>query len=641
MAPPTPLRSGEVLPLSHPREESDPYAAHLLALIESADDLSSWSDSLAAAAPSWPDSYHLHPARANVLRTLPLPDDASVLELGARAGALTRYLGESSALVDALELDPALAAVAAVRCADLEAVQVRTGWIDTVPDEPAYDVIVAIDVLNEIHDSGMTIASFLTRCRGLLRPAGLIVLAVDNLDGLGLILGDRPPRLPIDGNRRAPALAPSEVDSAARSAGLESVTLSAFPDHRHTQLLFSYERLAEVAPALLAELPKFTNPPLVRPHVDPEAERERWISTLGDGTADGHASSIVILASDAAPTIEDAAAFWSLGRAAAQSACNRIRREQGTPVVVRDRAFPDAPPLDTPLRLRPHTEPVVDGVPLVRVLTEETRLERVRELLVAWSDLVGSSCAVDGEPVPWDLIPRNILVLPDGSMNPVDQEWQRDGADADLVRARGWFWLAADLLGSPHPPWWLMGATVGEAAHYLRRLTGAEPDPFWLDQFIRREADDAACVAPVTTRHSRSFHAHKNRGALMSVSDSRGSQEGPTSPPEPVDDESLAALRGVLSAVSEENVALREQLRALELDRRHTALVHRDYVLGLNFELETLRERMASTQLTLRRSRLKVKGLQKKIADMRASSTWRIGRMIVSPIARLRGKSSS
>lgn len=640
MAPPTPLRSGEVLTPARPQASSDPYAAHLMALIEAADDVSSWSDSLAVAAPAWPDSYHLHPARANVLRTLPLPEQATVLELGARAGALTRHLGETSALVDALELDPAMAAVAAARCADLDTVQIHIGWIDAVPEEPAYDVIIAIDVLDEIHDSGMTLESFLARCRALLRPSGIVVMAVDNSHGLGLILGDRTPKLPFAGNRRATTCTTSELDSAARATGLETVTLSAFPDHRHTQLLFSHERLAEVAPALLGELPKFTHPPLVRPHLDPDAERQRWLATLGDGTAEGVASSIILLAGDTAPVVEDAAAFWSLGRAAAQSACNRIRNEDGAPVVIRDHAFPQAPPVDLPLRLHPHTEPVVQGTPLVRVLAAETSLARARDLLFAWSELVGEA-EVDGSSVPWDLIPRNVLVLPDGTMQAVDQEWQRDEADADRVRARGWFWLAADLVQSPTRPWWLIGTTVREAAQHLRRLSGAEPDPFWIETFIRCEADDAACVAPTTTRHSRSFHAHKNRGALMSVSQSGGSQEASASPTDPVDDDSLAALRGVLAAVSDENDLLREHVQSLELDRRHMTLVHRDHVLGLNAELEILRERMASTQMSLRRSKLKATRLQKKVADMRASSTWRIGRMFIAPIARLRGSSSS
>lgn len=639
MTAPTPLRSDEVQRLPRPDSSSAPYAAHLMSLVESVGDASSWSDELALAAPTWPDSYHLHPARANVLRTLPLPPGAAVLELGARAGALTRYLGETAALVDALELDPAMAAVAAVRCEDLPTVQVRTGWIDDVPVAGVYDLIVAVDAVEDIHDHGMTIESFLQRCRDLLAPGGIVVLAADNERGVRRLVGDIAPRVPDGSDRRATPVDSTELGHAARRAGLESMTLSAFPDHRFTQTLFAPDRLADLAPALLTDLPKFESTRIAPPHIDPGAEKRAWETLAARGDADGHANSSVLLAGETRPATDDAAVFWSVGRTAGQSACNYVRREDGAPVVVRTHTFPDAPRVDGRLRLHPHTEPIVDGVPLDRVLATESDLARARDLLVAWAALVDDM--VDGqEVVPWDLIPRNILLRADGSMAAVDQEWVIDGASADVVRSRGFFWLATDILAAPARPAWAMGHNAAALADFLRRLTGEASDPFWLTAFIDREAEDAAFVAPSGPGQTRSFHARKNRGALMSISQSRGREQHVVDHDEAPDSPAVAAMREVLASLSEENEQLREQITDLEMKRRHVALVHRDHVLGITSELETLRERMTSSQLQLRRSREKATALQTSVKDMRASATWRLGRLLLAPLSRLRGSSS-
>jgi SAM-dependent methyltransferase len=622
----TPLRS---MPLPTPPPvdpATDPYAAHLLDLVLRTTDRSSWSDELALAAPTWPDSYHLHPSRANVLRTLPLPADAAILELGARAGGLTRYLGENAATVDALELDPALAAVAAARCAGLDGVHVRLGWIDAVPDHSAYDVVVAIDVLAEIADHDMTLEAFVTRCRSLLRPGGLLVMAADN-------------SVPVpDG--RATTIAAGDLESAVRAAGLVPATLSAFPDHRHTQLLFSPTRLAELSPVLVTQLPKFALPPAAPTFVEAGAQQRLWSSSVAEGTADTRANSVVVLAASTEPALADAATFWSIGRAASQSACNRVRVQDGEPVVIRARAYPRAPEPDAPLRLRPHTEPVVDGISVSHALAQETSVARARDLLVRWTDFVRSWSDGDAD-VPWDLIPRNVLVLDDGSMAAIDQEWHLDGATAELVLARGWFWLAEELVSSPTPPPWLARGTVARTADVLRGLSAVAPDPFWLEELISREADQAAYVAPSHPGHSHAFQARKNRGALMALSRSGDNQPASTPQSPSGDAEESAALRALVASLTEENEALRERVRALELDARHVAMIHRDHVLGLDAELETIRERWRIAQQSLRRAKAKNTGLQKELTAMRQSTTWRVGRRVIAPIARLRGSSAS
>jgi len=630
----TPLRRVELPELPAIDPQADPYADHLLAIVRRTADLASWSDELALAAPVWPDSYHLHPARANVLRTLPIGPEAVVLEIGARAGGLTRWLGEVAAVVDALELDPALAAVAAARTADLDPVQVRVGWIDSVPDEPAYDVIVAVDVLNEIDDHGLTLPAFVERCGALLRPDGLLVMAADNTESVAALLGGRTPRVPV-GSGRAATVSPHALVKAASAAGLQSLTLSAFPDHRHAQLLFTHSRLASPGHHLLAELPKFSTPPGPRSLLDDGVQHDKWRSLVADGEAEGHAGAVVLLAAASEPALDDAATFWSVGRAAAQSACNRVRLVDGDPVIIRTRAFPEVPDTGLALRLRPHTESVVQGSSVTHLLMQETSVSRARDVLVAWNDLVGAT-AVDGS-VPWDLIPRNVIVQSDGSMHPIDQEWKLDASDADIVRARGWFWLAQELTGAPTPPAWLPPGTVGSTARALRHLSGAKPDPFWLEEFIDREAAQSALVAPRSPLISHAAQSHKNREDLMALShsgDNRPTRDDTAS----TDPESVDTLRSLLAAVSEENEALREKIRVLEIAQRRADLAHRDHTVGLVAESEAVHDRLARAQRESKRHKDRAIKLQKQVTALKSSSTWRIGQLLVRPAAAIRGR---
>lgn len=629
----TPLRSTELPPPPSVDASTDPYAAHLLDLIERVDDLSSWSDELAVAGAAWPDSYHLHPSRANVLRALSISSDARVLELGARAGGLTRYLGERSALVDALELDPALATVAAARCRDLDGVQVSVGWLDVVPERSAYDLVVAVDVMSELADHDMTLTDFVARCRSILTPDGVLVMAADNGESLSAALGGRHRPVPVPGGGPAVVRA-DDVESAVTAAAMQSMTLSAFPDHRHAQIMFSHPQLAEIGDGLLADLPKFDAPPTGSTHADPAAQQRLWTAMVADGTADGRANSFVVLASVAAPTLDDVATFWSIGRSAANSARNRVRYEAGRPVIVRERAHPEAE-THAPLRLRPHTEPVVEGISISDLLRRDVTLLRAHEILSQWVRLVRSH--PEGA-VPWDLIPRNVLVRPDDSMEAIDQEWELDGATTDGVLARGWFWLANELVSSPRRPSWLTPGSVGRVAQHLRQISGVEQDPFWLETFYSQEADQSAYTFPICPPNSHASQSHKNRGDLMALSQSGDSRNASPDVAPPADPESVTVLHSMIASLGDENDTLRAHIRSLELQQRRAALVHRDHAMGLVAEAELVRDHLARVQRESRRHKERTVTLQKQIAAIKSSTTWRIGRLLIRPFAAITGK---
>src|SRR3954447_20522679 len=75
----------------------------VLGIAGAARDRSAASDEMVRAAVGWAQRYHFDPARANIVRCLDLSPSARVLEIGAGCGPITRYLGETCALVDALE----------------------------------------------------------------------------------------------------------------------------------------------------------------------------------------------------------------------------------------------------------------------------------------------------------------------------------------------------------------------------------------------------------------------------------------------------------------------------------------------------------------------------------------------------------
>jgi hypothetical protein len=636
----TPLRerSSPVLPAdvtgSSPVDE-DSLVGRLRSIVEATPDLSSWSDQLAAQSSSWPVSYFLSPVRANILRGLPLPRHGAVLEIGARAGALTRALGEEYSLVDSLEPDEAMAGVAAARCADLRTVEVRLGWLDSVPAEPVYDLVVAADVLGELAQRRMSIEDFLTMCRARMAPGALLVLCADNADSVRHRSGALPPEAGIAAPVRPSSLTLDELRVAVTAAGLEVSTASAFPDHRHTQVLFDDAALTAVDPLLLEALPHFPSPPYAAPPVRPELEGTLWSSAVAAGKAHHHANSIVALISDSAPPSIAPATYWSLGRAAALSACNRIRVQDGVPVVDRQHAFPGAPPADGPLALHAHVEPYIRGQSLVAHISDAPNATVARELLREWVLLVeGFAPAAE---VPWDLIPRNVIVDAAGALNPIDQEWALETATAASVVRRGVFWLVSDLVGTGPLPGWLRGRTHGEMADFLLRLSGQDAPVDWLATFVQEEGAATSFVGPLNPPRTHLQIERQNGRILSAISQSSpdAQRDGGDGQNNPVDS---AALQDVVDSLLATNEELRRQLEELDRQRRHDALTQRDHAIGITAEMEVLRDRIGSAQSAQKLAMVKVRRLRKRVASMEASATWRIGRMVVGPLARLRGR---
>jgi 2-polyprenyl-3-methyl-5-hydroxy-6-metoxy-1,4-benzoquinol methylase len=172
--------------------DGDEVEQHLLSLIGHASDLSVLSDELRQHCTDWPSLYYLSGARANLLRPLDTHLTGDILEIGAGCGAVTRFLGECGANVLALEGSPRRAQIARSRTRDLTNVTVMSEAFDRFDIEHKFDVVTLIGVLeyaNLFTPGDNPHLTMLKRVRNLLKPNGVLILAIENQLGLKYFAG--------------------------------------------------------------------------------------------------------------------------------------------------------------------------------------------------------------------------------------------------------------------------------------------------------------------------------------------------------------------------------------------------------------------------------------------------------------------
>jgi SAM-dependent methyltransferase len=288
-------------------EYRDGAEQRVFELVSGAVDLSSTSDELAAQATTWAERYHLATGRANLLRPFTLPREATVLEIGAGCGAITRLLGERCAAVDALEPVLARARVARSRTRDLAHVEVFVGSLEDIPAEAAYDLVVVVGVLEYVGEGAVDLApqaEFLRRIGAVLKPAGALFLAIENRLGVKYLAGsgEDHTRVVYDGVEGYPRGAPvrtfsrSELTGLLCGAGLTPTFYSAFPDYKLTRTVLSDE-LYEVEPSLAWRIPQFPSPDRSGVLARGVNEERLWRALVDDGIGANFANSFVVTAS--------------------------------------------------------------------------------------------------------------------------------------------------------------------------------------------------------------------------------------------------------------------------------------------------------------------------------------------------------
>lgn len=477
----------------------------VLRIVSAAEDLSSGSVEMMLSAVGWAQRYHVDPARANVLRGLDLPPTARVLEIGAGCGAITRYLGETCAVVDALEPVRSRAEAAAARNRDLPGVQVIVGELDDVPSVEAYDVIVVIGVLEYVGNGTADRApylDFLAGIRDRLLPGGSLVLAIENELGVKYVVGspeDHTNRVfdSIEGYPRggkARTFSRRALEELMVDSGLTPATRIAFPDYKLTRVVFG--DMPEAARSLLHRIPRFPSPDwrTARPRL--ADEHAVWRRLVEAGLEAEFGNSFLVLAGKNGPSAlwpaEQAAAFYTSDRVKHLNTATVVQRSGDSVVFSRTSDGSGDPAAD--VRVVDTEAAFERGSDLTEVLAEQGP-GGFATFAPHWLDLIDEAMSTDPASAI-DVVPHNLIVRDDGTLRVIDVELTHAGVTRERVVRHGVFWLAVRATSLAVPERWRPAETVGDVMRALGVHAGLPADGSWIEQAILDEVDLLAAVRP-------------------------------------------------------------------------------------------------------------------------------------------------
>ncbi len=227
----------------------------MLAALKNTEDVSLDSEELMQKVRDIPSYHHLGVGRSAILRCLDLPAESRVLELGAGCGAITRYLGETFACVEAIEESPIRAEIARERCRDLENVSVLCEDLRNERFAPNYDIAVIVGVLEYApvfiypeeapRDACLRL---LELAKSALDSNGYLVLAIENRIGLNYWAGapENHTGRPYDGVHEYPnagspiTFTRKELQKLLADAGfLRTAFYYCFPDYHYARTILS------------------------------------------------------------------------------------------------------------------------------------------------------------------------------------------------------------------------------------------------------------------------------------------------------------------------------------------------------------------------------------------------------------------
>lgn len=471
--------------------------------VEMATDRSDMSDELAQLGSSWPAYADCARDRGHLLRALDLRPDLRVLEVGAGCGAVSRFLAERCAVLDAVEPNPKRAAIAAQRLSGLSGARVLTGDLAAVPLEPAYDLVVLVGVLEYIggwkgRDDRV---AFLSSIAQRLLPGGQVACAIENRLGVGYLAGgpDDHSGLLFQGIEDHPrpstarTFSRTELEALFTAAGLHPETLGVFPDYRFPRLVFHRRLLEGPARPLAWRVPRFPTPP----HPSYTAarvldERRAWRSLVEAGVGLEFANSFLVLAGRDAPQAmwpaQQLAAFYTTGRRRRYLTETRVIDRAGGIELVRTRLTPASD--DDRYLQRGYTAPYHDGPTLLELLAEADDAS-LRVWLQRYVELLERELHDTEGGVPFDLWPDNLIAV--GSQLVVaDHELVHRAMPAEEVLPRGLLLTALELADRTPPDRWSVG-TVRELVDELADAAGVER-PGSLAPVIDRQAE---CLADI------------------------------------------------------------------------------------------------------------------------------------------------
>jgi len=436
--------------------DGDVVEQRILDIVRNCSDPSVFSDELAQAISDWPSQYHLGCGRINLLRPFRHLLTGSVLEIGCGCGAITRALGEFGADVVALEGSSVRAEIAVARCRGLDNVAVVCDSFDTFESAERFDVVTLIGVLEyarqyfPVKAGQDPVVATLARARAMLKPGGVLLLAIENQLGLKYFAG-RPedhngvPMYGIEdlyGSVDAVTFGKQELTGLLSTAGWSHQRWwYPFPDYK-----FPISILSEAGVRTSADMTPLLQNSVV---VDPQhgatsfSLESAWVPVFRNGLAGALANSFVVVASDS-PLEEPHVLAYHYASARRESYACEIAFIQGEA----DSIFVQRRPLDGSSATASRS---VDGLAvafeeaefvtglhwqkeLVRILNRPGwSIDQLRPWAATWfrafirhttleGVVLDKNTRIDGDH--FDAVPRNLIVrAPDDTVF-IDQEWK-------------------------------------------------------------------------------------------------------------------------------------------------------------------------------------------------------------------------
>ncbi len=140
----------------------------------------------------WASFYHLSPYRQNILSWYPFKKDTSLLEVGAGPGALTGMFCRKVKSVTSVELTKSRGLINYERNKDQDNLEIIIGNFHNIHFTQKYDYIVLNGVLEyaaSFTDTENPYHDFLQDMKALLKPDGVLLIAIENRLGLKYLNG--------------------------------------------------------------------------------------------------------------------------------------------------------------------------------------------------------------------------------------------------------------------------------------------------------------------------------------------------------------------------------------------------------------------------------------------------------------------
>lgn len=204
----------------------------------------------------WSVFYHLTHIRKNILNWYPFSKESSVLEIGCGLGAITGLLCDRCKDVTAVELSRRRATGTLLRCREKENLEIIVGNLNDIQFEKKYDYITLIGVLEyqgSYTDTENPYLDFLKKIKGLLKPDGKVLIAIENQYGLKYWCGAREDHtgLPFEGlnqytisNNKVRTFSKSALDNLVKDSGFKNAFFYyPMPDYKLPTVIYSSKKL--------------------------------------------------------------------------------------------------------------------------------------------------------------------------------------------------------------------------------------------------------------------------------------------------------------------------------------------------------------------------------------------------------------